>query len=100
MTTSVLETNKVRAARVSITDEFLSIELADGRSLNVPLNWFPRLKHGTAEERQDCQIVGGGRGIHWPQLDEDISVVALMNGQKSAETPASIAAWLCSRAAL
>jgi hypothetical protein len=98
MATSVLETDKARAARVSVTDQFLSIELVDGRSLNVPLDWFPRLRHGTDDERQDCQIVIGGRGIHWPQLDEDISVAALMNGQRSAETPASIAAWLRSRA--
>lgn len=97
MGTSTLESEKSRATRVTATDGLLSVSLADGRSLNVPLDWFPRLQHGTDEERRDFQIIGGGRGIHWPSLDEDISVAALLNGQRSAESASSIAAWLRSK---
>ncbi len=94
MSTSILESEKSRATRVTVTDGSLSVSLADGRSLSVPIEWFPRLQHGTDEERRDCEIISGGRGLHWPSLDEDISVAALLDGQRSAESASSIAAWL------
>ena len=62
------------AERISIDDESLMIDLVDGRSISVPLEWYPRLLHGTPQERDNWRLIGRGEGIHWPDLDEDISV--------------------------
>jgi hypothetical protein len=87
----------VRATDVSITDDTLSIDLEDGRTIAVPLGWYPRLAHGTAEERANWHISGAGHGIHWPDLDEDIGVEGLLLGKKSQESPSSFARWLQQR---
>jgi hypothetical protein len=69
----------------------LRVSLADGRTLYVPIAWFPRLAHATQLEREDCEILGDGEGIHWPQVDEDISVAGLLAGQRSLESKGALA---------
>jgi hypothetical protein len=83
-----------RAIEVSVTDDTLLVDLEDGRTISVPIGWYPRLAHGTPEERQNYQLSGGGRGIHWPDLDEDIGVDGLLLGKQSTESPTSFARWL------
>lgn len=85
------------AQNVTATDDALIVDLFDGRTITVPLAWFPRLAHGTAAERTSWRMVGGGEGIHWPDLDEDISVESLLAGRRSSETPASLRRWLDGR---
>ncbi len=72
-----------RAVNVTITDDTLSVDLEDGRTIAVPIGWYPRLAHGTPAERANFQISGAGYGIHWPDLDEDIGVEGLLLGKKS-----------------
>lgn len=92
---SVIQTlTLVRISQVSITDETLSVDLEDGRSIAVPIGWYPRLAYGTSAERADFQISGSGYGIHWPGLDEDLGVEGLILGKKSAESSASFQKWL------
>ena len=81
------------AARV--TRDTLSVDLADGRTISVPIGWFPRLRHGMPQERANFEL--GRNGIHWPDLDEDISVAGLLNGEKSGESLASVQRWLAAR---
>jgi len=69
-----------RVVGVSFTDHALSVDLADGRTITVPLAWYPRLLHATAAQRADWKIAGGGYGIHWPALDEDLSSNGLLRG--------------------
>jgi len=83
---------------VSIDDEALTVDLVDGRTLIVPLAWFPRLWHGTAAERSTFEIFGDGAFINWPDLDEDLSVAGLLTGARSGESPDSLRRWLNSRA--
>jgi hypothetical protein len=87
------------AERVSVTDDTLSVELSDGRSLTVPVTWFPRLMHGTPLERERWRLVGRGEGIHWEALDEDVSVESLLAGKPSGESQASLKKWLEKRKA-
>lgn len=82
---------------VLVTEDALVVDLADGRSVSVPLAWFPRLLHGSAEERAKWRLIGGGAGMHWPDLDEDISVESLLAGRKSGESPESLKRWLARR---
>lgn len=77
---------------VTVTDDTLSVDLADGRTIAVPVDWFPRLRHGTTKERENFDL--SFAGIHWPDLDEDISIEGLLNGEKSGESPKSIRRWL------
>lgn len=70
------------------------VRLDDGRSISVPLTWYPRLLNGTDKERTNYELIGDGDGIHWPDLDEDISVEGLLAGRPSAESDASLAKWL------
>jgi hypothetical protein len=85
------------AQDVSVTDDALVVELVDGRTVSVPLAWYPRLVHGTAEERAHWRFIGRGEGIHWPDLDEDISVAGLLAGRPSGESQRSLGRWLASR---
>jgi hypothetical protein len=82
------------AQSVSAGDDDLSVDLADGRTITVPLAWFPRLAHGTPAERANWRLIGGGEGIHWPELDEDLSVASLLAGRRSGETHESLHRWL------
>ncbi len=83
-----------RITNVLVTDDTLSVDLEDGRTICVPIAWYPRLAHGTPEERAHFQISGAGYGIHWPELDEDIGIEGLLLGKKSMESPASFERWL------
>ena len=86
-----------RAVSVTVTDDTLSVDLEDGRTISVPIVWYPRLAHGTPAERTNFQISGAGYGIHWPDLDEDIGVEGLVLGKKSSESPGSFERWLGKR---
>jgi hypothetical protein len=82
---------------VTLTDDTLSVELSDGRTLSVPLAWFPRLLHATPKERLDWRLTGKGEGVHWPAVDEDISVESLIAGRPSSESDQSLRRWLSQR---
>lgn len=86
-----------RIVDVTITDDTLSADLEDGRTISVPIGWYPRLAHATPEERASFQISGAGHGVHWPKLDEDLGVDGLLLGKKSNESAASFKQWLDSR---
>ena len=73
------------------------MELRDGRTVSVPLRWYPRLAHGSPRERERWELIGPGVGIDWPALDEDISVEGLLQGRPSGESDASFQRWLTSR---
>ena len=94
MNFSTVESHVPTATQARVTDDTLSVDLSDGRSISVPVAWFPRLLHGTAEERQHWRLIAKGRGIHWPDLDEDISVQDLLEGRPSGESQASLKQWL------
>ncbi len=94
MTISRSELRAVAATQVNINDDTFAVGLDDGRTITVPLAWYPRLLHGSAEERGNWQLIGKGEGIHWPDLDEDISVDHLLLGLPSGETQRSLKAWL------
>jgi hypothetical protein len=84
---------------VRVTDDALIVDLTDGRTVTAPLAWYPRLLHGSTAERNNHEFIGGGEGIHWPQLDEDISVEGILAGRPSRESKKSFDEWLGSRAA-
>ena len=96
MITLVLEEEPL-AIDISFGDENMIVELADGRSLTIPLEWYPRLFYGTSEERQNWQLLGDGYAIEWPDLDEHIGVEGLLAGRRSGESQRSIERWLNSR---
>lgn len=79
MTTSAVE-NVPRATDVSTTDDELTVHLADGRTIIVPLRWYPRLQNATEEQRREFRLIGDGEYIHWPQIDEDLTVSGLLRG--------------------
>ena len=85
------------ASSVTTDDDTLTAELSDGRTISVPLDWFPRLVHATPQERDNWRLIGGGQGIHWPDLDEDLSVEGLLAGRKSGESGSSFRRWLEAR---
>ena len=86
-----------RAVSVTVTEDTLSVDLEDGRTISVPIGWYPRLAQGTQAERLHLHISGAGYGIHWPDLDEDIGVEGLLLGKRSTESPASFERWLQQR---
>ena len=81
-----------------MNEDSLSIDLVDGRTIVVPLLWYPRLWHGTPEERTHWELIGDGEGIHWPELDEDLSIEGLLLGRESSESQRSLKRWLDERA--
>jgi Protein of unknown function (DUF2442) len=91
--------SEARAQHVTLTDDVLIVELIDGRTVSVPLTWYPRLSHGSQAERERWRFIGEGEGVHWPDLDEDISVEGLLAGRRSGETHASLRRWLEGREA-
>ena len=97
MSTSTTELSVPDAVSVSISHDTLTVELSDGRSIAVPLPWYPRLLHATKKERANWRLVGKGEGIHWPDLDEDIGIEGLIKGRPSGETDASLRRWLVKR---
>jgi hypothetical protein len=94
MSTSVPERREATAQNVTVSDDALAVDLTDGRTITVPLAWFPRLASGTPTERADWRLIGSGEGIHWPDLDEDISVEGLLAGRGSGETQESLRRWM------
>src|SRR6266436_10408256 len=83
-----------RITNVAVTDDTLSVDLEDGRTVSVPIGWYPRLASGTDSERSNFEISGAGYGVHWPDLDEDIGVEGLLLGKRSLEGFASFERWL------
>lgn len=96
MTTLTLEIDPV-ASNVRVTDDRLIVELADGRSITIPLSWYPRLINGTAAERQHWQLLGDGYAIEWPDLDEHIGIERLLAGRRSSESTQSLEQWIKGR---
>jgi hypothetical protein len=82
------------AINVYVTSDTLTVDLRDGRSISVPLEWYPRLVHGTSEECSNWRLIGRGEGIHWEDLDEDISIEGLLSGTPSGESQVSLKKWL------
>ena len=97
MDSSAVETQEARARKVTVTEEAVTVDLVDGRTIIVPLAWYPRLWHGTPEERNHFEIFGDGTYIHWPDLDEDLTVAGLLAGFPSGENPQSLKSWLDGR---
>jgi hypothetical protein len=97
MTSSAIDEAPIPVQDVRVTSKALEVVLRDGRTLSVPLEWYPRLAHGTPRERQKWRLIGDGIGIHWPELDEDISISALLAGLPSGESAKSLKQWLASR---
>jgi uncharacterized protein DUF2442 len=97
MSSSPTELRPAQARHVAVTDDTLTVDLIDGRTVSVPVAWYPRLSHGSRTERSNWRLIGRGEGIHWPDLDEDISVESLLAGRPSGESQTSLERWLRSR---
>jgi hypothetical protein len=97
MSTLRVEQTEARAQDLKVTADTLAVDLTDGRTISAPLAWFPRLLNGSRAERNNWRLVAQGEGIHWPDLDEDISIEGLLSGQPSRESLASLEKWLQSR---
>ncbi len=97
MTTLQAEVSPATVTDVEVGDDSLTAQLSDGRTVTAPLAWYPRLLHGTEGERRNWRLIGGGEGVHWPDLDEDISVINLTLGQPSGESQRSLGRWLTAR---
>lgn len=100
MNSVALEIQAARAQNVSVSDEALTVDLMDGRTIIVPLIWYPRLWYGTPQERNVVEISEDGSLIHWPDLDEDLSVAGIVAGRRSGESSESLKRWLAERAQL
>ncbi len=99
MNTLTTEIQVPKVQNVIVTDDTLTVAFTDGRTISVPLAWYPRILHGTPEERKNRRLIGEKEGIHWPDLDEDISVENLLSGKPSGESQRSFKRWLNERAA-
>jgi len=99
MSTLSVSLEEPRAQRVSVTKDSVVVDLRDGRTVSAPLAWYPRLLHGTPEERGNWRLIGSGEGVHWPDLDEDLSIESLVSGRPSGESQASLKRWLAGRIA-
>src|SRR2546427_13132745 len=97
MSSLSVDIQEPRAQSVTVTGDALRVDLVDGRTVIVPLIWSPRLWHGSKEERDNLQIFGDGSYIHWPSLDEDLTVTGLLEGKRSGESATSLKKWLVSR---
>jgi hypothetical protein len=93
-----IEIQEASAQQVTVSKDSLTVDLMDGRTLIVPLVWYPRLWYGTTEERERFEITGDGTLIHWPDLDEDLSISGLLAGRRSGESQQSLKRWLEERA--
>jgi hypothetical protein len=97
MNTLAVEIRIPEALNVTLTDDTLSVDLSDGRSISVPIAWFPRLLYASEQERSNWRLIGRGMGIHWEDIDEDISVEGLLAGKPSGESQESFKKWLAKR---
>ena len=96
MSTSASPT-KAAARRVRVTDHAVTVELLDGRVVSVPTGWYPRLAEASPRERRGWVLIGAGVGIHWPEVDEDISIEGLLRGERSGESASSLRSWRATR---
>ena len=94
---SITEVSVPPAQDVTVTEGTLQVDLTDGRTISVPLAWYPRLQYGSPAERANWRWIGREEGIHWPDLDEDVSVEGLILGRPSGESQASFERWLATR---
>ena len=94
MTISAVEMEVPDILNVTVTDESLTVDLADGRTISVPLGWYPRLEYAKPVERNNWRLIGKGQGIHWSDIDEDISVEGLLTGKRSGESQLSFKRWV------
>lgn len=99
MSSSTIEIQVSNVTEVEVTEDRLRVELDDGRTISVPLSWYPRLLHATRKERDNHRLIGNGEGINWPDVDEDIRVGDIIAGRRSQESQASLEKWLESRKA-
>ena len=97
MGTLAIEPKIPDAVDVKVSEDTLSVELSDGRTISVPVDWYPRLTHATVEERANWRIIGRGHGIHWGDIDEDVGVEGLLAGRPSGESRSSFRKWLENR---
>jgi Protein of unknown function (DUF2442) len=98
MRISTINIDVPAAENITITEDTLSVDLSDGRTMSVPLAWYPRLIYASPSELNNWHLIGRGCGIHWEDLDEDISVEGLLTGKPSGESQTSLQRWLASRA--
>ena len=99
MNSLMIETRAAAVQHVIVTEDSLMVDLVDGRTVSVPLAWYPRLLHGQSQERNFWRLIGQGEGIHWPDLDEDISAENILFGQPSGESQRPLSRWLQTRPA-
>ncbi len=97
MNTLIDNIGAISAINVSVTDDNLAIELSDGRTITAPVSWYPRLLHATKKERLNWRWIGTGKGVHWPDIDEDISIENVVLGKPSMESQDSLKKWLNAR---
>ncbi|MFH1756915.1 MAG: DUF2442 domain-containing protein [Pseudomonadota bacterium] len=97
MNTLLTEIQVAKAQHVTVTDDSITVDLVDGRTISAPLAWYPRLVHGTPQERNHWRLIGDGEGINWPDLDEDLSVEGLLLSRPSGESQRSFEEWLSGR---
>jgi hypothetical protein len=97
MSSSAISSENAIATAVRVDAESITVELKDGRVVSAPIGWYPRLANGSPDERKDWRLIAGGRGVHWPQLNEDISVENILSGKPSGESQASFKKWLETR---
>ncbi|MFM7129268.1 MAG: DUF2442 domain-containing protein [bacterium] len=93
MSSLAFDLRQTRATAVVVSDDSLTVDLSDGRTISVPLGWYPRLLHGTTDERNHWRLIVQGHGIHWPELEEDISVENIIQGKPSGESAQSFKTW-------
>ena len=99
MNISAVEIVVPNVETVTVEEDILSVNLSDGRTIAVPLAWFPRLVHASQKERNNWRLIARGHGIHWEDIDEDVSVEGLLAGRPSGESQASFKKWLDKRVA-
>lgn len=97
MHTSTIEIEVPAAENITVTEDTLHVDLSDGRTISAPLAWYPRLIYASQAERNNWRLIGKGYGIHWEDLDEDISVEGLLAGKPSGESQTSFKKWLAGR---
>ena len=97
MHTSTIEIEVPAAENITVTEDTLHVDLSDGRTISAPLAWYPRLIYASQAEKNNWRLIGKGYGIHWEDLDEDISVEGLLAGKPSGESQTSFKKWLASR---
>jgi hypothetical protein len=93
MSSSTVKVNSPTAIDVQVSEDTLRVSFSDGRAVDVPISWYPRLSHAQLQHRKVWELIGGGHGIHWPELDEDISVGNILSGQSSGESAQSFKKW-------